>query len=497
MGSLDLGFRLNQPQFDAFSAVRARTTVFYGWGRGVGKSWFSRLNWWLQVAEWDGKRRDGCPNNLRGVRIMVLMPTLKQFKDVHWDGIVSELGPGGQWEFLGAKLNGQRGEITFPGGSVVRPFPAAEHTSKKARGMRVDILCADEIDDIDPDVYYAIAIPCLSEPWSLGIELLGGTPTRGRHGLWYAMRARGEVARRLRAGELSEDDALNNESAQDILMVFEGMHEDDWPEGVPKGAREATIHVLRSYYGFHATYKDAPETVSALAVARARSTTPLATFQREWEANPDAGEGVIYAFDERFHVRHAPRLMDFTSFGVGVDHGDVDPGVMILFGIVGSGRDAVAWAIDEWYEPGQLNSVWDKRIKEWQFPIDGVPIQSECYADPSRKDRIRDWRNQGCNMRDLPADVKPIKAGLARVQDLLHIRRDDREGCEDWCRLYVDPRCKNLIREFGMYRWKKAPDGTFLEKPADGFDHAMDAMRYFLAGHFGPITGGRSEHYGS
>ena len=143
-----------------------------------------------------------------------------------------------------------------------------------------------------------------------------------------------------------------------------------------------------------------------------------------------------------------------------------------------------------------MNSVWDERIKTWNFPLEGIGIQSECFADPSRNDRIRDWRALGLNMRDLPKEVKPIKAGLARVQDMLHIRRDDRDGCEDWCQLYVDPRCKNVIKEFGLYRWKKAPDGTLTETPAEGYDHSMDSLRYALAGKFGPVGGGRVERPG-
>lgn len=411
----------------------------------------------------DGKIREveaeGMIHRRKGVSIGVMMPTLKQFKDVHAEGIQEELASDGQWGFLGGRYERQSGKVTFPGGSTVTPFPAAEHTSKKARGPRVDIASCDEVDDIDAEVHDGILIPWMSAPWSLGIELSGGTPTRGRHGLWWRLLEDGRIGEKLRAGKTPEELGIDEERAE----------------------------ALKSVYSFHAWYKHAPETVSPAAVAKAKATTPKATFEREWEANPDAGEGLVYVFDEDFHVRPAPKWDEFNEFIVGADHGDVDPAVLILFGIKGHGNDARAWALDEWYEPEQLNSVWDERLAAWDF--------ATVYADPSRKDRLRDWRSQGRKVRDLPAEVKPIAAGIARIADLLH--RRTHETFDDWCRFYVDPKCKNLIREFGLYRRKKHPDGTFSETPEDKNNHAMDASRYALAGRFGRVPSYRQTLSGS
>ena len=49
------------------------------------------------------------------------------------------------------------------------------------------------------------------------------------------------------------------------------------------------------------------------------------------------------------------------------------------------------------------------------------------------------------------------------------------------------PKCKNTIREFGLYRRKKLPDGTFSEEPEDRNNHAMDALRYLCMGRFGRL----------
>jgi hypothetical protein len=478
---IDFALNLNGPQytsygwlFDDSGKVRTRRTVFLPWGRGVGKSWFRRQVWWTLVAAYERKLRPDCPKRLRGVRITSMMPTLKQFKDVHWADLESELTGDGPWAWLGAKLDRQTGQVNFPGGSWLKPFPAAAYNAKTSRGMRTDVLDADECDDIDTAVYDSVATPWLSEPWSLGIELPGGTPTRGRHGLWWRMLESTRLGRRIRKGEIGDADVLKMPAAQAIREVFEKLPAEEWPPGLPHDADQATIAVLRSYYGKHATYRDAPETVSALAVARAKATTPKPTFQREWEADPDAGEGLVYPFDETFHVREPPPNLRFREFLVGQDHGWQDPGVLVRAGVAGHGEDATLWLLDEEYEQYVPNHRWNERAQRWG--------DAQFWPDPSRPDRIDDLRSMGLNVGSTDND---ILAGVSRVANLLFIRED--EGGERWARLYVSPKCVNTIREFGLYRRKKNPDGTFDEKPEDKNNHAMDAVRYMAVGRFGRV----------
>jgi hypothetical protein len=440
---------INKPQQLAFAALQRGNTVFIGWGRGVGKSKFIQLAWWKLVAEWDGKLRTEAISPFRGVRITVLMPTLKQFKDVHWAGIVEAL-VGGDWAWLGGRMDRQSGQIRFPGGSSIRPFPANEYNARTALGLRTDVLVIDECDDVPAHVYDAVAMPWLSEPWSLAMQIIAGTPNKGRHGLWWRTHQQGMLGGKVRRGEPNELD------------------------GDPDGQR-----ALATVYAFRATYKDAPENVGAAAVAKARATTLPTTFRREWEADPDAGEGLVYPFEETIHVREPPKGTIFREFIVGMDHGWVDPGVLVRGGIYGHGEDAALWLLDEHYETEVPNHIWNARAQDWS--------DAQFWPDPSRPDRIRDIRAMGIRVGETDND---ILAGIARVANLLFIRQT--ETGERWSRLYVSPKCKNTIAEFGKYRRKKLPDGSFDEKPEDKWNHAMDSVRYMAVGRFGRMPNVRS-----
>jgi hypothetical protein len=436
----------NAPQSRVMRAVKPGRTVTLAFGRGVGKSWFVRRLCYLLVSQWEHKERWTPDGPMRGIRIVFLLPTFKQFKDVHSRAMLNELS--GAFAMLGAKVDGTTYTVTFPGGSSIQVFPASEHGGQRARGIRADVVLLDEADDIDGSVFDGVVTPWFTEPWSLKIKIASGTPKRGRHGLLFKLFEAGRRGAKLRSGSFPEETATLSEAERDALC---------------------------SFYAIHATYRDAPENVDQRTVEAARFTMPASTFAREYECDFDAGEGLVYPFDEAHHVREPPPLPTFREFIVGMDHGWVDAGVLLLIGIQGHGEDATAWALEEWYETECPNNVWDERAAAWNF--------ATFWPDPSRPDRIATLRGMGLDCRELPSDVKPILSGISRVAEMMFIRTT--ETGERWSRLYVAPACKNLIRELGLYRRKKLPDGTFDEQPEDKNNHACDAIRYGLSGRFG------------
>jgi hypothetical protein len=434
--SKSIDVALNGPQLGAIENLVSGMTVCLAWGRGVGKSKFMRLCWWLLVAQYDGHLR----GDTRGVKIAVLMPTLKQFKDVHGGGILEDLA--GEWSWLGGKLDRSRWAIEFPGGSWVKPFPAEVASSKKALGMRCDVICGDEVDDIQPSVFQTVAIPWLSATWALNVKLLTGTPRRGRKGLLYQY---------YQLGQSSEPE-----------------HSKFWSS--------------------HATYRDVPEIVAEVVVNEARETQPEPIFQREWECNFDSAEGLVYGdvWDDRFHVREPPEDQVWTEMLIGGDRGYATPGCLLLIGVIGSGADAICWVLEEVYRAGEGNDFWLGAAEKWGEWYPGTTFYIEPAADAGLSDDIeaRTKLYKGTVKKDVEEGIRAV-ATLMKI----HGEGDDRRS-----RLYVSPRCKNLIWECGAYKRRQDPTDPdqYLEQVVKRNDHACDALRYPIFSHFEPDVFGRS-----
>ena len=64
------------------------------------------------------------------------------------------------------------------------------------------------------------------------------------------------------------------------------------------------------------------------------------------------------------------------------------------------------------------------------------------------------------------------KSNFANI--CLETWREKLQGYE----IIVDPKCKGLIDELGLYRWKVDKYGNPLEIPEDKNNHRIDAIRY-------------------
>lgn len=436
-------------------ALQRGQTVTIPWGRGVGKSWFHRRLWYLAVANWDKLTRAGAMGQrVRGVRIVHLMPTFKQCKDVHGDLTDAELAPWGQFGFLGARIDHTSWRIRFPGGSWIQWFGTRE--ANAARGLRPDIVTVDECDDVDPEVLDAIIKPWFSEPWTMRMLCVGGTPRRGRLGLLY------------------------------------------------RGHKHA-LDGKKNHHSIHATYRDAPENVDQAYVEEQRDTTDPVVFQREWECNFDSAEGMVYSmFDRAFHVREPSPRQQWTEILVGMDHGFVDPGVLLVIGVIGNGRDAQCWVLDEVHKCQETTAWWVKRAKllaeQWNMDIPDRrgtarnPIPCRWFADPSRPDTILEYVRNGIRVE--PAK-NSIPDGLSAVGERLipRLAPNDPEGKQRNARLYIHPRCKETIAEFGKYRRRRDPrnQDKYFEEPEDKDNHCMDALRYPIFTRFGGPSRERHE----
>jgi hypothetical protein len=421
----------NVPQADIHRLVAPNHTVVLPWGRGVGKSFFLREQWYELVARYDGKLREGKPGSpLRGIRIVLLMPTFKHCVDVHAEEMRKELE--GEWSYLGGVVNKSRWRVTFPGGSWIQFFGAREANS--ARGLRCDAVTVDEADDVEPSDYSAVVKPWFTEPWSLKMRFIGGTPRRGRYGLLY--------------------------------------------ETHKYGLEKKALHFTR-----HATCYEAFNVDLNYIDNIVKPTTSPEVFKREYLCDFDAAEALVYGmFKEDFHVREPPKGTRFSEVIYGHDHGFEDPNVFIAIGVVGHGRDAVCYVLDEDYRTKMTPS---------QNKANGLAFRKRFgagrwYADPSWPGTIEEFRNVGI---DAWAADNSVEEGILSVADRFLIREDE-EGNKR-AHLYVHPRCVNTIRELGAYRRKRDPRDPerVLDQVQKGNDHALDCVRYAIHTRFnGPLV---------
>lgn len=393
------------------------------------------------------------------------MPTFKACKDIHGKLADEDFAPTGMWGFLGAKINHTEWKIEFPGGSWIQFFGAKE--ANAARGVRCDIVTPDECDDIDPSVIDSVVRPWFSEPWSLRILLFGGTPRRGRYGLLYREHKKG----------------LRGDAARLIDL-----------DTIESPAERVRSVGQRRHSSFHATYKDAPETVDPTYVEEVRAdmyeSGQGAVFEREWECSFESGEGLIYPmFDDRLHVRE-PSPGPWTEVLVGGDHGYEDPGVLLVIGVRGHGADVECHVLEEVYKNHQLEDWWVDQARD---VVKRYP-QARWYCDPSLPSRVEAYRRKaGARVQQVD---NAIEDGISATANMLAIRRIDVGESESrFAKLYVHPKCKNTIAELGMYRRRRDPREAdkFLDDPEDKNNHAMDALRYAIFSRFGGPSRTRTE----
>jgi phage terminase large subunit len=434
---IDIPIELSPPQTAVHKTFKPRTANVIPWGRGVGKSWFIRLCWYLLIAQWDGKLRPGADRT--GVRIGILMPTLAQARKVHVQLMLEELA--GRWAFLGGRLNQSTWRVHFPGGSWIQ-FVSAEQR-ETARGIRCDAGFVDECDDVDIEFYDAVVFPWFSEPHSLAIEMFSGTPTRGRYGLLY------------KRHRMALDGVPNNYT------------------------RHATFR--------EATFRGLPKFVDIARIEEQIKHMDPALVAREWLCDFDAAEGLVYPmFSERVHVLDPHPNTVWQKILVGVDHGYEDPGVYVVMGVSGSGRDATCFVLEEVYRNHEVQSFWIQQAKSIKQRYARYADRMKWYGDPSRPDTIELLRREA-HIPIVGAD-NDINDGVAAVADKLFVRKREVNGDVDtYSKLYVSPSCKNTIKEFGLYRRKRDSKNKdrILEDIEDKNNHAMDALRYAIFSEFG------------
>lgn len=177
-------------------------------------------------------------------------------------------------------------------------------------------------------------------------------------------------------------------------------------------------------------------------------------FNQEVMAEFVTFSGLVYPEFDHQRIWKFRRLPNFEYFIVGVDFGYTHPACMLLIGVGGENF----YVIKEFYEKHKLTKDLIEQLQIWHAD---TPIKF-VYCDPSRPDYIEEFQGAGFNAF---AGNNKVLEGISRVKQLLKSKR-----------LFVASECKNLLREFATYSFRRNS-----ELPLKEDDNASDACRYGLA----------------
>lgn len=153
---------------------------------------------------------------------------------------------------------------------------------------------------------------------------------------------------------------------------------------------------------------------------------------------------------------------DCERFAVSCDYGTVNPSSFGLWGL----KDDIWYRIGEYYYDSAKEG--SRRTDEEHYDgleeLAGDREIDYVVCDPSAASFIQCIRRHG-RFRVIQAKNDVI-SGIRRTQDMI------RGG-----RLRVCAGCRDILREFTMYRWEES---SGRDCPIKENDHAMDDMRYFV-----------------
>jgi PBSX family phage terminase large subunit len=184
-------------------------------------------------------------------------------------------------------------------------------------------------------------------------------------------------------------------------------------------------------------------------------------------------EGLVYRdFNVDVHVTDdiPPYSSDIiVQIDAGLDFGYTNPTAMV---VVGRDRKGVRYVYDEFYESGKPFDFYRPEINRVLTKYNVRKV----YCDPSSPGSIDMLNSVPSKMYEAVKGDNDVMLGIMQVAKYLKLGTDMRP------RIYVHPRCKNLINEFQLYRYSTKRDGekNRSEVPIKKFDHALDALRYVL-----------------
>jgi phage terminase large subunit len=210
----------------------------------------------------------------------------------------------------------------------------------------------------------------------------------------------------------------------------------------------------------HSTYKDNEYLEQSIIDSLEQRAGRDSNFYRVYVLGEYGSvEGLIFKENEHWRiVRDWPRDEDGKEYYkwrvYGLDFGfSLNPSAYIEIRYA----DGELWASQHIYKPGMTNDEIADGIKGLKFQ------REDSIADSAEPKSIREISRKGVKIRGAEKGPDSVKFGINMLKQY---------------RLNVLFDSLDLIKEFRNYSWKRDQHGEFIGKPADAFNHGIDAIRY-------------------
>lgn len=171
-------------------------------------------------------------------------------------------------------------------------------------------------------------------------------------------------------------------------------------------------------------------------------------------------DGLVYENweEQAFDWQKVSEMPDVES-AFGLDFGYTNDPTALFCGLI-SNNQKTLWVFDELYQKALTNEMIANKIKDMGYAKELI------VADSAEPKSIEELRRLGIRRtKSAEKGRDSIVNGIQKIQDF-HI--------------IVHPRCVNFLTEISCYAWDKDKFGNAVNKPIDGYNHLMDAMRYAL-----------------
>ncbi len=167
-------------------------------------------------------------------------------------------------------------------------------------------------------------------------------------------------------------------------------------------------------------------------------------------------EKLVFPVYEKRKIR-PQEIAEFPQF-VGLDFGYVNDPSAIVWGRYDKENKAI-YILGAYEKKGMLNDQIADKLRELGFAKEVI------VADSAEQKSIAEIRRQGISrIRGAVKGSGSIRRDIDRILS---------------CRLIVEESLSDFLEELENYSWAKEKD-EYVNRPADSYNHCMDAMRYGL-----------------